>query len=116
MSATDCGMCSRPIDDHTVAEFRACQSALHDHDLPFESIPQTDQTLDGVWVGAIAVRAAVHKSPLGVHPVLVFDFTAPDVPLPPIALVLDTTHMRSVRHLVGQAIDAAVTGARRTRG
>ena len=115
MSDESCPRCQRPVDEHTVAEWRTCLSDLHDHNLPFEQIPETEQDLQVVTAGAIAVKAGVSRSPVGTFPVLVFDFTGTEGPLPSIALVLDTTHMRSVRHLVGQAIDAAVTAARRAR-
>lgn len=112
---SSCARCSLPVDDHTVAEWSTCMSDLHDHDLPFEVIPETVHDVEAVMVGSVAVKAGVHDSPLGAFPVLVFEFTDPSGPLPPIMLVLDATHMRSVRTLVGSAIDAACKAARRRR-
>lgn len=109
----DCARCGRPVDEHTVAEWRSCLSDLHDHDLPFEENPDTQQDLQVITAGSIAVKAGVHRSEIGTFPVLVFEFSGPDGPLPPIALLLDSTHMRSVRTLVGSAIDAALKAARR---
>lgn len=110
-----CGRCGRVVNEHTVGEWRTCLSDLHDHILPFEAMPETQQTLDMVMAGSIVVKAAVHDSPIGAFPVLVFEFTTPEGPLAPIGLMLDSTHMRSVRHLIGQSIDAALTAARRRR-
>lgn len=103
-----CPRCGRVVDEHTVAEFRSCMADLHEHDLPFEQIPETQQALDTVLAGSVAVKAAVHDSELGSFPVLVFEFGTPEGPLAPISLVLDTDHMRSVRRLVGSAVDAAL--------
>ena len=114
--AETCPRCTEPVDGHTVAALRTCLSELHDHVAPFEPIPMTSQDIACVTAGSIAVRAGVHDSALGTHPVLVFDFATPDGPIAPIALVLDVTHMRSVRTLVGSAIDAAVKAARKHRG
>lgn len=110
-----CERCGQVVDEHTVAEFRRCLSDLHDHDLPFEEMPETDQTLSVITAGAIAVKAGVHRSELGNFPVLIFDFSSPSGPVPPIALVLDSTHMRSVRTLVGSAIDGAIRASRKGR-
>lgn len=104
-----------PVDTHTVAEFRRCLADLYDHDLPFENVDLPEQDMQVVNAGSVAVKAGVHSSPVGTFPVLVFEFAGPDGVLPPIALVLDDTHMRSVRHLVGSAIDAAVKAARKRR-
>jgi hypothetical protein len=106
-----CERCGTAIDDHTVAELRRCMSDLHSHHLPFEEADLGDQDLQVLNAGAIAVKAGVTSSPLGTHPVLVFEFTGPDGVIPPIALVLDDTHMRSVRHLLGSAVDAAIRAA-----
>ena len=109
-----CPRDGRPIDEHTVGEFKQCMSDLHDHDLPFEHLGQpVDQDLAVVLAGAISVKAGTHRSEVGKYPVLVFEFTTTDGPLQPIALVLDTTAMRAVRTLVGSAVEAAVLAARR---
>ena len=110
-----CERCGRVVDAHTVGEWRACLADLHEHDLPFEEVDLGDQDLQVVNVGSVAVKAGVHSSPVGSFPVLVFEFAGPDGVLPPIALVLDDTHMRSVRQLVGSAIDAAIRAARKRR-
>ena len=110
-----CPGCPRPVDGHTVAELRTCLSALHDHHLPFEEADLGEQDLQVVNVGSIAIKAGVHASPIGTFPVLVFEFSGPDGPLPPIALVLDDNHMRSVRQLVSSAVDAAIRAARKRR-
>lgn len=94
---------------------RACLSDLYDHDLPFEERQIGAQDLDCITAGSVAVKAGVQATPVGTFPVLVFEFSGPDGPVPPIALVLDDTHMRSVRTLVGSAIDAAVKAARKAR-
>lgn len=110
-----CPRCTRPTGEHTVDEFTRCMADLHDHDLPFESMPETQQTLDVVTAGSVAVKAGVQDSPLGAFPVLVFEFTSPTGPVPPIALILDAEHMRSVRRLVTTAVDAALKAARARR-
>lgn len=111
-----CPRCERVTDEHTVAELRTCLGDLYEHDLPFEEIPETTQDLQVVTAGSLTVKAGVHGSPLGTHPVLVFDFGSPEGPLPPIALILDDSHMRSLRTVVGSAIDAALKAARKHRG
>lgn len=113
--AENCPGCGRLVDEHLVSELRVCLSDLSDHDLPFEEFPEQQRTLDVVNAGSVAVQASVHDSPMGSYPVLVFNFSDPSGPLPPIALILDETHMRSVRTLVGQAIDAALLATRRRR-
>lgn len=110
-----CERCDQPVDTHTVAEWRRCLADLHDHHLPFEAVDLPEQDMQVINAGSVAVKGGVHSSPMGSFPVLVFEFSGPDGPVPPIALVLDDTHMRSVRHLVGRAIDAAVKAARKRR-
>ena len=113
--AETCERCDQPVDDHTVGEWRRCLADLHEHHLPFEHADLGDQELQVINAGSVAVKAGVHSSPIGAFPVLVFEFSGPDGVIPPIALVLDDTHMRSVRHLVGSAIDAAIKAARKRR-
>jgi hypothetical protein len=113
--AETCERCSQPVDDHLVSQLRRCLSDLHSHDLPFEETGIVEQDLQVLNAGAMAVKAGVTSSPLGTHPVLVFESTGPDGLIPPIALVLDDTHMRSVRQLVGSAADAAIRAARNHR-
>lgn len=108
-----CPVCPKPVDDHTVAELRDHLSEVHDHDIPFEAIPLTWQDLEVVMAGSVAVKAGTHQSPVGNYPVLVFEFTSHDGPLPPIALVLDAQHMKSVKTLVGAAVDQSISAARK---
>lgn len=113
-----CPKCGEPVGSHTVDQLHACLAPLYDHDLPFEELPadqQGEREIQKIPCGSLAVKAGSYRSPLGVHPVLQFEFSGPDGPLPPIMLILDDTHMRSVRTLVGSAIDAALKAARRAR-
>lgn len=113
-----CERCDRVIGDHTVREWRQCLSDLYEYEMPFEDIAggkPVDQEMEMILAGNITVRSAVHRSPVGVFPVLVFDFGTAKGPVAPIGLILDTNHMRSVRHIVGNAIDSAVKAARRAR-
>lgn len=113
--AETCERCATSIDHHTVAELRRCMADLHSHDLPFEEADLGDQHLRVLNAGSVAVKAGVSSSPLGTHPVLVFEFTGPDGVIPPIALILDDASMRSVRQLVSSAVDASIRAARKAR-
>lgn len=110
-----CPTCQRPIGIHTVDELSEHLATVHDHEMPFEAMPETTQDLQMLPAGSVAVRAAVQRTSIGTFPVLVFDFAGPAGVIPSIALLLDEQHMRSVRTLVGAAIDAALKAARRAR-
>lgn len=110
-----CPTCDEPIGTHTVDLLAEHLAQVSSYDLPFEEIPETQQDLPMVLRGSVTVKAAFHSSALGSHPVLVFEFTTPEGPLPPIGLLLDDTHMRSLRQTVSAAIDAAIKAARKHR-
>jgi hypothetical protein len=112
-----CPTCTEPVGAHTVDQLAAHLSDVADFHLPFEEFDrEQEQTLDPHGMaGSIVVKAAAIRSSIGVYPVLVFEFSGPAGPMPPISLVLDDNRMRDVRHLVGTAIDAAIKGARKHR-
>lgn len=110
-----CPRCQQPVGTHTVDELSSHLSDLHDHHNEFAETPETQQQIQGVRAGSIAVRAGVQQTSIGAFPVLVFDFAGPDGVVPPIMLLLDDSAMRNVRHLIGTAIDAAIKHARRAR-
>lgn len=116
MTATElCPKCQEPVGGHTVDLLKEHLSELHDHILPFEDTPETNQQIDTWMCGSVAIKAAVQRSAIGTFPVLVFEFTEATGPLPPITLILDDTHMRSVPTLVRSATEAAIKAARKAR-
>jgi hypothetical protein len=77
-----CARCGRVIGDHTVDEWSVCLSDLHEHDLPFEAMSETDQTLDVVTAGGVAVKAGVHRSEIGSRSTLPLTRGVDDAPVP----------------------------------
>lgn len=118
-----CPHCKLNIGDHTFRGYEQClKDAGHDYVLPFEDIPGEPvhfPGMEGVTVGEITCGAGFVQTDLGRMPVLRFIFAGPGnqpmsrVSLRPINLIMDPDALKSVRTLVGTAIDRAILGARR---
>jgi hypothetical protein len=86
-----------------------------DYDLPFEDIPGGEVNVDaGYMAGALSVGAgALPTEIFGNLPLLAFEFRGPEREPLRVTLVMDDRALRSVRTLVGTAIDRAILHARR---
>lgn len=108
-----CPVCPMPVGEHTVDQLADHLSEAHDHDLPYEATPLKYQDMQVVVCGSLAVKAGTNQTPLGVFPVLLFEFTTTDGPLAPICLLLDARHMKSIKTLITAAVDGAVSAAKK---
>lgn len=115
--------CGRKLDDHTFREFRDHNPTLL---LPYEPVGGDEIERDGiegkistgVFVKALVV--SVDNPPPGMkrhHPALGFTFYDVDgkTPIAVVTLVADPASLRTLRAVVGSAVDGALTAARRRR-